>query len=124
MVLVVDRPPPAVSVRLEAQRLSRVFHNLVNNAVDAMSGGGRIFLRFQVSDRELSVAVQDTGRGIAPEIASSLFQPFATHGKAHGTGLGLSICKKIVEDHDGRIWAESTPGKGATFSFTLPVQGV
>ena len=65
--------------------------------------------------------VADTGRGIAPEVAQSLFRPFATHGKAHGTGLGLTICKKIVEDHGGRIWARSEPGKGATFLFTLPL---
>ena len=84
-------------------------------------GGGKIFLKFSLGDSELTVAVQDTGKGIAPAIAQSLFQPFATHGKAHGTGLGLSICRKIVEDHGGRIWADSVPGKGATFSFTLPL---
>jgi two-component system sensor kinase FixL len=70
----------------------------------------------------LCVAVEDTGHGIAPEIAQSLFKPFATHGKTHGTGLGLTICKRIVEDHGGKIWAAAgEPGKGATFSFTLPL---
>jgi signal transduction histidine kinase len=120
--LVFTNPAPALDVHLHPQRLSRLFYNLINNAVDEMSGGGKIFLRFSVSETELTVAIQDTGKGIAPEIASTLFQPFATHGKAHGTGLGLSICKKIVEDHNGRIWAESVPGEGATFSFTLPLQ--
>lgn len=118
--LVLAQPPPAIEVRIDAQRLARLFHNLINNAVDEMCDGGRIFLRFSAGKEELTVAVEDTGQGIAPEIAAKLFQPFATHGKAHGTGLGLSICRKIVEDHDGRIWADSTPGKGATFSFTLP----
>jgi len=65
--------------------------------------------------------VEDTGRGIAPEIAARLFEPFATHGKQNGTGLGLSICKKIVEDHSGKITARSEPGRGATFIFTLPL---
>jgi signal transduction histidine kinase len=86
-----------------------------------MSDGGTIFLRFTAADGMLRVAVQDTGRGIAPEIAESLFKPFATHGKSHGTGLGLTICKKIVEDHGGEIYATSEPGKGATFTFTLPL---
>jgi signal transduction histidine kinase len=119
--LVLEHPSPSVKVRINRQRLSRLFYNLINNAVDEMRDGGKVFLRFAVSDTELTVSVQDTGKGIAPEIAPTLFQPFATHGKPHGTGLGLSICRKIVEDHHGRIWADSVPGKGATFSFTLPL---
>ena len=119
--LVLETPPPEVEVCIEPQRLSRLFYNLINNAVDEMSDGGRVFLRFFVAADELRVEVADTGRGIAPEVAQSLFRPFATHGKAHGTGLGLTICKKIVEDHGGRIWARSEPGKGATFLFTLPL---
>jgi len=114
-------PPPEREVSLDPQRLSRLFYNLLNNAADEMPGGGKIFLRFIVFPGELRIEVEDTGRGIAPEIAQSLFKPFATHGKAHGTGLGLAICKKIVEDHGGRIWALSEPGKGATFCFTLPL---
>ncbi len=114
-------PPPNLAVRADPQRLSRLFYNLLNNAVDEMSDGGKIFLRFIATPEELRVEVEDTGKGIAPEIADSLFKPFATHGKAHGTGLGLTICKKIVEDHGGRIWATSVAGKGATFSFTLPL---
>ena len=119
--LVLVAPPPEVDVRIQPQRLSRLFYNLLNNAVDEMPGGGTIYLRFGVAAGELGIEIEDTGGGIAPEIAASLFQPFATHGKPHGTGLGLTICKRIVEDHGGRISARSEPGKGATFSFTLPV---
>ena len=114
-------PPPEVDVRIQPQRLSRLFYNLLNNAVDEMPDGGKIFLRFVVTAAELQVEIEDTGRGIAPEIAQTLFQPFATHGKVRGTGLGLSICKRIVEDHGGKISARSEPGKGATFTFTLPL---
>lgn len=114
-------PPPEVDVRIQPQRLSRLFYNLLNNAVDEMPDGGKIFLRFVVKATELQVEIEDTGRGIAPEIAQTLFQPFATHGKVRGTGLGLSICKRIVEDHGGQISARSEPGKGATFTFTLPL---
>jgi signal transduction histidine kinase len=119
--LVLVSPPPAVAVLIEPRRLSRLFYNLCNNAVDEMRGGGTIRLHFTLAAAELQVAVEDTGKGIAPEIAQSLFQPFATHGKEHGTGLGLSICKKIVEDHGGQIAATSAPGQGATFTFTLPL---
>lgn len=115
-------PPAGVELDIDARRLPRLFHNLINNAVDAMGKqGGRITITSEVRDRELAIEITDTGPGIAPEIAERLFQPFATHGKAHGTGLGLSICKRIAEDHGGRIWARSTPGRGATFGFTLPL---
>jgi signal transduction histidine kinase len=101
--------------------LSRVFHNLVHNATDVMPGGGTVLLRFQTDEKEIITEIEDTGPGIAPEIAGQLFQPFATHGKAYGTGLGLSICKKIIEDHGGKISARSEPGRGAIFRFTLPL---
>lgn len=112
---------PAVRVCLNPQRLSRVFSNLVHNAADAMRQGGRIILRFKLDAREVVTEIADTGPGIAPEMAGKLFQAFATHGKAHGTGLGLSICKKIIEDHHGRIWAGNASTGGAVFSFALPV---
>ena len=117
-----ENSPPEVHVHIAPKRLSRLFYNLLNNAVEEMPDGGKIMLRFFVEGEELRIEIEDTGRGIAPEIAETLFLPFATHGKAHGTGLGLTICKKIVEDHGGRIWAKASErGKGATFCFTLPL---
>jgi signal transduction histidine kinase len=112
---------PAVSLPMDPKRLRRVFFNLIHNATDAMPEGGRITIRFRVSKTEVITEIEDTGRGIAPEIADKLFEIFATFGKAHGTGLGLSICKKIVEEHGGRIWARNEPGRGALFSFALPI---
>ena len=119
--LLVEPPLPAVVVQVEPQRLSRLFYNLVNNALDEMKRGGVITFRASICGNELLTEVEDTGPGIAPEMAKRLFEPFATHGKQNGTGLGLSICKKIVEDHGGKISARSEPGKGATFVFTLPL---
>jgi len=116
-----ENEPPSELVRFDPRRLSRVYHNLVANAADAMPDGGVIFFRFAASGGQLLTEIEDTGPGIAPEVADKLFQPFATHGKAHGTGLGLSICKKIVADHDGHIAARSESGHGAIFSFTLPL---
>jgi signal transduction histidine kinase len=115
------QPPPAIFLPIDPKRLRRVFHNLINNAVDAMSDSGKIFVRHRIENDEVITEIEDTGAGIAPEIASTLFEAFATFGKEHGTGLGLSICKKIVEDHKGRIWARNEPGRGAVFSFALPL---
>ena len=86
-----------------------------------MPNGGKIFLRFNCDEKEIVTEIEDTGSGIAPQIADKLFQPFATHGKSHGTGLGLSICKKIIEDHKGRIWVRNEPKRGAIFCFSLPL---
>lgn len=117
-----ENQPPSVRLPLNPKRLRRVFQNLIFNATDAMSGGGVILLRFRVADRKVVTEIEDSGPGIAPEIADRLFDAFATYGKAHGTGLGLSICKKIVEDHRGSISARNEPGRGAVFSFTLPTE--
>jgi signal transduction histidine kinase len=86
-----------------------------------MPDGGKIYLRFQQDAKEVVTEIEDTGPGIPPEIADKLFEAFATHGKKHGTGLGLSICKKIVEDHGGRIWARNEPNRGAVLAFALPL---
>jgi signal transduction histidine kinase len=116
-----ENPPPAVTLELNANRLRRVWQNLAANAADFMPKRGKIILRFHQHDGEITTELEDTGPGIAPAIAGSLFEPFATHGKSHGTGLGLSICKKIIEDHRGRITTRTEPGRGAIFSFSLPV---
>ena len=115
---------PPLAVPIDPKRVRRVFHNLIQNATDAMPGGGKIIVRFLVGENELITEIEDTGSGIAPEIASTLFEAFATFGKEHGTGLGLSICKKIVEDHGGRIWVRNESGRGAIFAFALPIEGV
>lgn len=119
--IVLENEPPAADIRFNPHRLARVFQNLAQNAADFLDDGGTIFLRFLPGTGEILVEIEDTGPGIAPEIADKLFQPFSTHGKARGTGLGLSICKKIIEDHGGKISARSEAGRGAIFSFTLPL---
>jgi signal transduction histidine kinase len=79
------------------------------------------------TDGDFLVAVSDTGPGIAPADQEKIFEEFhqvdsSSTRKKGGTGLGLSIAKRIIEMHGGRIWVESTPGKGSTFWFTLPVR--
>jgi histidine kinase len=115
-----ENAPPSLKLQLNPLRLSRVFFNLVLNAADEMPGGGKITLRFTVSNSEVTTEVADTGGGIAPEIIDTLFEPFATYGKVKGTGLGLSISRRIIEDHGGKMWARNDPKGGAVFAFTLP----
>ena len=111
--------PPGVPVWIDRVRLMHVISNLANNAMDVMPSGGIIRFRFRLEEGCIVTEIEDTGPGIAPEIASRLFEPFVTHGKSHGTGLGLSICKRIIEDHKGTITVISQPGRGAVFSFSL-----
>ncbi len=120
VALELEDAPPSVELFIHPKRLRRVFYNLIHNATDAMPEGGKILLRFRLTDTEVVSEIEDGGEGIAPEIAGQLFEVFATHGKAHGTGLGLSICKRIIEDHRGWIKARNQPGRGAVFSFGLP----
>lgn len=123
VTLELGNPPPPLILQIDAKRLRRVFYNLAHNAAEAMPADGTLTLRFTQTEHDLITDIADTGPGIAAEIADRLFQPFATHGKAHGSGLGLSICKKIIEDHGGRITARNDPAGGAVFTFSLPLGG-
>jgi signal transduction histidine kinase len=120
--LALENPPPSVKLPMSPKRLTRVFYNLVANAVDAMPRGGTVKWRFQLNDTEVITEVEDGGPGIAPEIVDRLFEAFATFGKPKGTGLGLSIAQRIIQEHQGRIWARNPPGGGAVFAFALPRQ--
>jgi len=115
-------PVPTTRVPVNPRRLSRVFYNLMLNAVDEMPLGGAIKMHFRTTPTELITEMEDTGKGIAPQILDKLFEAFETFGKPRGTGLGLSISKKIVEEHHGHIYARNVPDGGALFGFTLPLQ--
>ncbi len=121
--LVQEGEVPRVLVQMNPKRLAHVFHNLANNACDAMPDGGTWTCRFFYEDGRVVSEFQDTGCGIAPEMEGRLFEAFATYGKTSGTGLGLSICRRIVEDHGGVIEAENAQGGGALFRFKLPADG-
>jgi signal transduction histidine kinase len=120
IVLELKTSPPRIRIPLDRHRLPHAFSNLVRNAIDVMPRGGRIMLSFVSGERDIVVKVEDTGPGISPDAMPHLFEPFFTHGKSHGTGLGLSICRRIVEDHKGRISASNRRGGGAIFTFSLP----
>ena len=120
--IVLENEPPNIELFFEPQRLSHVFINLINNALDEMTGGGNVTLRFKQTDEFLVTEIEDDGKGIPPEIAPQLFEAFATYGKKQGTGLGLSICKRIISDHQGVIEARNSPRGGAIFAFSLPLR--
>jgi two-component system, OmpR family, sensor histidine kinase VicK len=110
----------SIFVEADKLRIFEVISNLVRNAIKFTSEG-RIVVKGQKEGNNLLVQVKDTGTGIDPDIKPRLFTKFATKSD-QGTGLGLFISKSIVEAHGGRIWAENNPdGRGATFSFTLPL---
>src|SRR5207247_10020668 len=100
--------------------------NLVGNAIK-FTDKGEVAIRASVANGAFTVAVCDTGPGIAAADQAKIFEEFqqadsSITRKKGGTGLGLSIAKRIIEMHGGRIWVESEPGKGSTFCFTLPVR--
>lgn len=108
----------------DRDRLLQVFSNLIGNAIKFTPEGGRIDLRAECAGNEqVRFSVADTGPGIAAEDLQHLFEPFwQAHNRATlGTGLGLSIARAIVEAHGGVIGVESEPGRGTTFTFSIPV---
>uniref|UniRef100_UPI0039834921 response regulator n=1 Tax=Daejeonella sp. TaxID=2805397 RepID=UPI0039834921 len=110
----------------DRDKLIQVIINLISNAVK-FTDKGSVLCSVYRKKNELIVGISDTGIGIAAEDYAAVFEQFKQVGgdtltdKPKGTGLGLPICKEIVEHHGGRIWLESKPGKGSTFSFALPI---
>ena len=113
-------------IEADGRKLKQVLLNLLTNAVKFTPSGGRVVARAALRDGDVAISVSDTGVGVEAADQERIFGEFeqTRHGKAaeEGTGLGLTLCKKLVELHGGRIWVESTPGSGSTFTFTLPIR--
>ncbi|MGQ9714769.1 MAG: sensor histidine kinase [Anaerolineae bacterium] len=123
----VDEDLPQVHVAPRDMRA--VWTNLISNAIKYTEPGGKVTVSLQRDEEGLRGSVQDTGIGIPPEEMDRIFSEFfrASNARAtgaRGTGLGLSIVKRLVENYGGRIWVESSPGKGSTFTFLWPVAQV
>jgi two-component system, NtrC family, sensor kinase len=119
--------PRVADIVADERKVKQILLNLLSNAVKFTPEGGRVGLTATVADGVLTIAVSDSGIGIAPEDQAAIFEEFRQVGredarKQEGTGLGLTLAKKFVELHGGRIWVESKVGQGSTFSFTLPVR--
>jgi signal transduction histidine kinase len=123
-IAVERRYAPVPLVLADPHQLQQVFLNILINAEQALAHrrGGRIAVATEVGDGVARVRIADDGPGIPPEDLPRVFEPFfSTKDVGQGTGLGLSVCYGIVREHQGRIWAESGPGRGATFVVELPL---
>jgi signal transduction histidine kinase len=112
--------------RADERKFKQIVVNLLSNAVKFTPDGGRVDVNARLDTDKVEIAVKDTGIGIAPEDHAAVFEEFKQVGrdytrKAEGTGLGLALTKRFVELHGGGIRLESAPGKGSTFTITLPL---
>jgi signal transduction histidine kinase len=113
------------SVPMDVPRMQRVLYNLVQNALRHTPPDGTVIIRAVDAGSEIEISVADTGEGVDAEELARVFERFYRGSRARsrqeaGSGLGLTIAKGIVELHGGRIWADSSLGKGSTFVFTIP----
>ncbi|MEZ4727747.1 MAG: sensor histidine kinase [Caldilineaceae bacterium] len=122
-----DAVPPIV---VDRDRIMQVLLNLLSNAIKFCDGDhGAIKIALTITGEALQVSVQDNGPGLSPQEQRVIFDKFRQvhdhmSGKPQGTGLGLPISKQIISYYGGKLWVDSQPGQGATFSFTLPLNGV
>jgi sensor domain CHASE-containing protein len=118
-VRILDKTQEAQRIRCDHEKMKTVFAKLVANAFDAMPNGGMLTVESTKVKEGVTISFSDTGVGIPNEVMARLWSPLFTT-KAMGMGLGLPICKRIVEAHGGTISAESSVGKGSTFTITIP----
>jgi len=118
--LVQELPKDPLIAPVDPLRMQQALVNLLKNAFQA-TGSGSVTVRLQSENDHITIAVLDTGSGIDPEMRARLFQPFVTtKPRSEGLGLGLVFVKQVVEGHDGSIQVISEPGRGSTFTITLP----
>jgi signal transduction histidine kinase len=122
ITLAVDGAPDLPRVWADPARIYQVVANLLSNAIKFTPRGGHVTVRASVANGKICAAVQDSGFGIAPDMLKAVFGRNVQVAKndRRGAGIGLYISRSIVQQHGGRIWAESLAGAGSTFSFTLP----
>ena len=106
----------------DRDQMIQVLWNVALNGVEAMNGRGRLSLEVARRNGDVALAVSDTGRGMLPEHARRVFEPFYS-GKPNGSGLGLTIAERIVAAHGGRIEVDSSPGRGTRVTLLFPVEG-
>lgn len=121
-VELVFQPVTVPPIDADAAQLELALLNLVSNALDAMPRGGTLTIRMGEAGGRLTIAVVDTGTGMAPDLAGRVFDPWVTtKPPGRGTGLGLSIARNVIVEHGGHISVASTPGEGTTFLVELPL---
>ena len=120
-VVITLKAEPPLDVTMECARVERVFHNLIENALEMMPNGGAIIVTAIADKGSVEVTVEDTGPGISPQIRDQLFQPFVSFGKKNGLGLGLALSRQTILEHSGDMWATRATSGGARFHIRLPL---
>ena len=126
ITIALQGPPIALRCACDPHKIEQVLNNLLGNAFKFAPDGSEISVRMRHEQEFAAVSVQDQGPGIAPDLMPRLFEPFCTvsqprEEREQSTGLGLAIARRIVEGHGGHIWVDSAHGRGATFTFTVPL---
>jgi two-component system, OmpR family, sensor histidine kinase VicK len=124
--VILETQPVSIALWVDPDYIVQALTNLLSNAIKFSPPGKIVQLAAQQQGHEVQFQVRDQGQGIPAKSLESIFDRFhqvdsSDARKKGGTGLGLTICRKIIEQHDGRIWAESGVGEGSTFIFTLPI---
>lgn len=125
ILLEVVKPLPSVNIRVDEKTLSQVFDNLISNAKRYINEDGKIRIETSIENSSLKVSINDNGIGIEKKDIEHIFEQFYRAEKSRssnfgGAGIGLAICKKVIENHGGKIWVESEVDVGTTFYFTIP----
>jgi signal transduction histidine kinase len=120
-VQVINLAEDEPKLKVDVDKLTRTFANVIKNAFDAMPVGGTLTVRCKRQDGNLDFIFGDTGVGMSKEVLDKIWSPLFTT-KAKGMGFGLPICKRVIEAHGGKISVESAVGKGSTFTVTVPIE--
>jgi signal transduction histidine kinase len=121
IALALEVDPALGEVRADERKFKQILLNLLSNSIKFTPGGGRVSVQARMNGAGLEVAVSDSGIGISAEDQAKVFEEFRQVGpRAEGTGLGLALTRRFVELHGGSIRLDSAPGRGTTFTFTLP----
>ncbi len=121
-LIVADLDPPTALIRADPDQIGQIFWNLARNALQAMPAGGELRVAGRLAGSAYQIAFHDTGSGMTEAEKADLFHPFKSFFD-QGTGLGMAIVYRIVEEHGGKISADSRPGKGTVIRVELPVTG-
>lgn len=124
-IIITKKLPEKLPVIADSDMIGTILRNLISNGIKFSKEGGNITIKAEKEDHHIFVSVKDSGIGIGEKDIDKLFRIDSNHSvngthKENGTGLGLVLCKEFIDKHGGKIWAESTVGKGSTFSFMLP----
>ena len=120
-IQIVDKTEAKPRISVDAEKMRRVFSNIIKNAFDAMTNGGVLKVESKKMKEKVAISFSDTGIGMSNDVLTNLWSPLFTT-KAKGMGFGLPICKRLLEAHGGTIRVKSVQNKGSAFTITIPIE--